>query len=334
MTRMRFLEYLPSLPTRRQMVITAVSIGSIALLGWLLKLWFTTQYELAGHRAAPHGVVFVDKHDLIATACADLHLYLFSATDGTPLRRIGGHTKRLTSISTFKDADCVATGSADGRVKIWSLPRGIEERSIVAHKGVVLAVRYSQDGSRLASVGNDQMIRVWDPESGQMVVEIKCAEPNGCLAMNLNGSLVAAGGSEDDLIVWSVSSGSEVARLRGDMPATSSCFSPDGASLAVGREDGALEMWSTSSWERQEEWHEHKGIISDVAFSTDGRTLFTASGDRTIGVWNLEVGFRIGVITGHPKQVLSVAASSSGAIASGGYGPYARLWTDPLAAVE
>ncbi len=111
MEKAKILNYLPPLPSRRQVVTVSIGVVFLGLTGWLLKRWFTTEYDLAGHRAAPHGVVFVDQHDLVATACADLHLYLFSATDGKPIRRIGGHTKRLTSISTYKDADVVATGA-------------------------------------------------------------------------------------------------------------------------------------------------------------------------------------------------------------------------------
>lgn len=330
----RIFKYLPPLPSRRQCVAASVGVVLIGMTGWLLNRWFTTTYDLTGHRAAPHGVVFVDHHDLVVTACADLHLYLFSASDGTPLRRIGGHTKRLTSISTFPEADVVATGSADGQLKIWSLPRGIEERSWMAHKDGVISVRYSQDGSTLASVGMDKMIRIWEPASGQLVMEIATAKPNECLALNTTGSLVAAGGLGDDLIVWTVKTGSELKRLSGDGIATTVCFSPDGTSVAVGRESGNLEMWGIGSWQRQQQWQDHTAVVTDVTYSPDGRTLFTASGDRKIGVYDLRHNLLRGMIKGHPKKVLSIAASPKGAIASAGYGPWARLWADPMAAIE
>ncbi|MFW6114463.1 MAG: WD40 repeat domain-containing protein [bacterium] len=300
----------------------------------MLKRWLATEFELAGHRAAPHGVVFVDKHELVATACADLHLYLFSATDGTPIRRIGGHTKRLTSISTYEDADVVATGSADGQVKIWSLPRGIEERSYMAHKNGVLSVRYSHDGSVLASVGKDKTIRVWDAASGKMVTEIATSKPNECLAVNMSGSLVAAGGFGEDLVIWTVKTGSELKRLSGDGTATSACFSPDGTLLAVGRDSGVVELWSTGTWQRQQKWQDHGAEVTDVTFAADSRKMFTASGDRKIGVYDLESKLFLGVIKSHPKKVLSVATSPGGSIASAGYGPWARLWTDPMAAIQ
>jgi WD40 repeat protein len=316
--------------------MAVIGIGSIVLLGWWVLQLFKTEYELPGHRAAPHGVVFVDKHGLIATACADLHLYLFSASDGSLLRRIGGHTKRLTSISTFPEADVIATASADGSVKIWSLPRGIEQRSIVAHPEIVLAVRYSLDGSTLASVGNDDAIRVWNPENGQLELEIRSPESNGCLAMNPGGSLIVGSGVRNDLVVWNVDSGSERTRLRGDTPATSACFSSDGMTLAVGREDGRVELWQTGAWQRKSRWHEHRSVITDLAFSTNQRTLFSASGDRTVGVWDLEGGYRVGAIWGGRRQVLSVATSQTGAVAVAvtGYGPSARMWTDASAAIE
>ncbi|TWT75280.1 WD40 repeat domain-containing protein [Allorhodopirellula solitaria] len=334
MKNWKFLKYLPPLPSRRQVVAVTIGAVFLGLTGWMLNRWFTTEYDLAGHRAAPHGIVFVDQHDLVATACADLHLYLFSATDGSPIRRIGGHTKRLTSISTYQDADVVATGSADGQVKIWSLPRGIEERSIMAHQGGVLSVRYSHDGSVLASVGKDKTIRVWDAANGEMVTEISTGKPNECLAMNMSGSLVAAGGFGEDLVIWTVKTGRELKRLSGDAAATSACFCSDGTLLAVGRDSGVVELWNTGTWQRQQKWQDHGAGINDVTFSADSRKMFTASGDRKIGVYDLDNQLFLGVIKGHPKKVLSVATSPSGSIASAGYGPWARLWTDPLAELQ
>ncbi len=228
----------------------------------------------------------------------------------------------------------VATGSADGQVKIWSLPRGIEERSFMAHKDGVLAVRYSHNGSVLASVGKDKKIRVWDAASGKMVTEIATSKPNECLAVNMSGSLVAAGGFGEDLVIWTGKTGSELKRLSGDGTATSVCFSPDGTLLAVGRDSGVVELWSTGTWQRQHKWPDHGAGITDIAYSADGRKLFTASGDRKIGVYDLDSQLFLGVIKGHPKKVLSVAASTSGSIASAGYGPWARLWTDPMAAIQ
>ena len=43
----------------------------------------------------------------------------------------------------------------------------------------------------------------------------------------------------------------------------------------------------------------HKGKVSSVVFSPDGKTLASASGDKTIKLWNVGTGKEITSLTGH-----------------------------------
>ena len=64
-------------------------------------------------------------------------------------------------------------------------------------------------------------------------------------------------------------------------------FSPDGLLLAAGCEDQIVRLWNVSlkRWDR--DCVGHSGALDQVAFSKDGKRLFSTSGiDRTIRVWN------------------------------------------------
>ncbi len=56
----------------------------------------------------------------------------------------------------------------------------------------------------------------------------------------------------------------------------------------------------------------HSNWVSSVAFSPDGLTLASASGDGTIKVWNLQSQKPIATLAGHSKVVYSVAFSPDG----------------------
>ena len=71
----------------------------------------------------------------------------------------------------------------------------------------------------------------------------------------------------------------------------------------------------------------HRGAITDVAFSPDGKRVGTSSRDKTARVWDAESGALLDRLVGHEDDVTSVAFSPDGRhvlTASRDHNP--RLW--------
>ncbi|KIX03991.1 uncharacterized protein Z518_07544 [Rhinocladiella mackenziei CBS 650.93] len=75
------------------------------------------------------------------------------------------------------------------------------------------------------------------------------------------------------------------------------------------------------------ELYGHRGSVRAVAFSPDGTTIVSGSGDRSVRIWDATTGGQLRVLTGHRYFVNSVAFSPDGTtIASGSGDRLVRIW--------
>jgi WD40 repeat protein len=71
----------------------------------------------------------------------------------------------------------------------------------------------------------------------------------------------------------------------------------------------------------------HGGFVSALAFTRDGNTLISASGDNLIRLWDPATGKERRRLEGHTAAVLSLALAPDGKrLASGGADRTVRLW--------
>ena len=227
------------------------------------------------------------------------------------------------------------------------------------HHGPIFSLAYSPDGKSIVSGGMDEKVRLWETATGKEIRTHKMDAPVNAVLFSPDGSKVLAGGggefmnpfnADAAIQIWDADTGDRIeflpaiSQTQRGLPNTvhSLALSSDGETLAAaigspheifGGRGGstAVPLWRLSDGKRTRSLQGHSKGVADAAFSPDGKTLATVSGDRTLRFWDLESGEeeRSVKIPGEEgTRPLIVYSPDGGLLACVGVDGAIRLW-DP-----
>jgi cytochrome c len=150
--------------------------------------------------------------------------------------------------------------------------------------------------------------------------------PVRALAISADGRTAISGSFDTSAIRWSLMTDTAEQVLRfHDGAVNAVVFLSDGR-VATGGADARIAIWNAGGTQPQTVLEGHTAPVVALAVSPDGKTLASASWDRTVRLWPL-AGGSPRVLDGHRQNVNGVAFLPDGsAVVSAGYDATLRIW--------
>ncbi|MBV9958951.1 MAG: caspase family protein, partial [Acidobacteria bacterium] len=194
-------------------------------------------------------------------------------------------------------------------------------------KSAITSLALTPDGRLLAGAGNDQTVKVWELETGRLVYTLKGHTDNvRSVSISPDGRVLASASYDEKLKLWDLASGKLLREIAG--AGETVVFSPDGRLLAnTERHSYDLKILEVATGKVLRTLKGHANAIGAAAFQKDGRTLVTASWDRTLKLWDVPSGKLLRTLSGHTNDVVAVALHPNGrTILSGSDDGSVRVW--------
>lgn len=263
----------------------------------------------------------------IVTTGMDGTAKIWNAATGE-LQRTFQAQSAIRAAAYSSDGRLLVTGSVDGVAQIWDLETG---RNLVGlkHSSQVMSAEFSADGQILMTYSDDRVARIWSvaaiknkvPELNVAIeIDGNAADPRAVLAMPRDGGAVAvdaalspdgrtvAMATVTGLRLWDARAWDAGRRLATNPVA----ISQDGRLLATMTQKSLVITDSVAGKLMRTIAHGHSAAVNAAVFSMDGKSILTASKDKTARLLDRTTGALIFELTGHENQIGSAAFSRDG----------------------
>ncbi|MEZ6127959.1 MAG: protein kinase [Planctomycetaceae bacterium] len=304
--------------------------------------------SLDGHTAAIRSLSFSNDGTTLASAGHDNAIRIWSLPDpqtrlqpvrvrtsttesAVLLKTLRGHGQWIRCCRISPDANSVVSTGLDQTARVWDIAAyqesaPLQTQTLNGHDDAVLDARFSPSGKHIVTASRDRTLRTWDAATGSLLHSFR--EGHSFLATtatySADGSKLATAAVDGTVRLWDARTGSQQHVLTETGRGAVVAFSPDMTLLATGgpvqASDGQqpaqwkARLWDVATGTLKFELPGHDGVISAVAFSSDGRQLFC--GDSTgLGIlWNAATGEQIRLMKWHTARIIAARFVRDGSL--------------------
>lgn len=185
-------------------------------------------------------------------------------------------------------------------------------------------------GGRYVAVNNTKQVARVDLERGTVAITDVDAGTTGVATacISRSGHVAFAAGVAGRAAIWLADSDKLQPLDSTFGPARSVAFHPTKPRLAIGLQDTTIGIWDVTTRERLVRADGHQHAVTAVAFSNDGKFLYSGSLDRSLRIWRTPKLAPLSTKHGHERGLSQIMVDPvTGAIASSGEKGVLRIWS-------
>ena len=266
-------------------------------------------------RAGTHCGDFSPEGRLVADASATGGACVWRTEDGSLVARVAEDREARTT-RFGPDGGTLFVGCADGEGLLFETGSWKLLEKYQGHSESVSDATFSLDGSRITTIAQDGTARVWDTSSDKEEAALLSSNPITSVVEIGDGSRLATGDVDGNVRLWHRADGWTRGILESAIPADTyvgGCFDPSGGRVALnfGKD---VRIYDAHTHARVGVLERRTGRVHQVVFTSDGRSLLTASEDATVEIWDAATFRKTGEVghEEHQKPVWSVDVSRDG----------------------
>ncbi|KAG2753392.1 WD40 repeat-like protein [Suillus brevipes Sb2] len=251
-----------------------------------------------------------------------------------PRQKYEGHTHWVTGAIHLPDGQRMMTCSLDSSLRVWNLNSGKQMgEDWWDGGGSVWSIALSPDGKKVVSGSMCGGVGLWDIDTGKLIATwTGHTSKVNSVCWSRDGQRVLSGSFDGTAREWDVKNGDTILGpiKTGHKNVTAVVYSPDTTMFATAGYDESIhpiKIWDAKTGELVATLNIETYTVWCLAWSPDGKTLVSGSGENSIRTWNTKTWEQLALLKGHTSAVYRIAISPNGRIlASASFDNTARLW--------